>query len=167
MLLKRAGIKKIGLIGGRRERLALAEKFGASFCVNYHDVGEHLLEKIKELEGEEMYTDFIEASGSGHVMDTLFKLASTGSRILTIGDYREELAHFKWEEIVHKELEIIGSNASSEAWEDAVKLVLANDLPIEDIITHSFFIEDFEEAMNVAAKREFKAIKVLLSWKKL
>ena len=166
MILKREGVKNIGLIGGRKERLELAEKLGASFCVNYHDAGEGLLEKIREAGEDQKYTNFIEATGSGHAIDILFELASTASRILIIGDYGEELAHFKWEVVVHKELEIIGSNASAEAWEDAIELALSNNMPIEDIISHSFFIEDFAEAMKVARGRDFKAIKVLLNWKK-
>ena len=164
MLLKRDGVRRTGVIGGRKERLELARKLGASFCVNYHEAGNDLTTMIKNTAEIAEYPNLIEASGSENAMASLFALTSPFSRILVIGDYGEQFSHFKWLEVVHKELEIIGSNASAGAWEEAVELAVSENLPLEELITHSFPVEDFKNAVNAARKREFQAIKVLLKW---
>lgn len=159
ILLKKAGVQTIGLIGKRPKRLDLAKKLGASFCINFDDT-----KKAIKKQKQAHFFNFIEASGSGEALDTLFELTSLGSRILLLGDYGEQSANLNWLEVIHKELTIIGSNASAGAWSEATDLIQSKDLLFEKLITHNFPADEFCKAVNTARKPEFNAIKVLLHW---
>ena len=50
-----------------------------------------------------------------------------------VGDYDKLMADFSWLSFLHRELEIISSNASSEAWDDAVALVMEKKISLSPL----------------------------------
>jgi threonine dehydrogenase-like Zn-dependent dehydrogenase len=96
-------------------------------------------------------------------MDAALELASAGGRILVIGDYADARAGFPWNRLLHRELELIGSNASAGAWPEAVKLVVRREIPLERLVTHRLPARRFSEAMELARSCR-EAIKVVLCW---
>lgn len=162
MLLKNAGVKRISLVGGRPARLSLAEELGASATLNYHDAGTDLADAIKTKLGKE-FTNIIEASGSAAALQVSLDVAAETGKILLIGDYAENRAGFRWNLMLHRQLELIGSNASAGAWGDAVELAKSGRLPLERLITHRLPASDFNKGMNLV-KDSWDAIKVVLEW---
>jgi len=162
MLLKDVGVKRISLVGGRPARLSLAEELGASATLNYHDAGTDLADAIKTKLGKE-FTNIIEASGSAAALQVSLDVAAETGKILLIGDYAENRAGFRWNLMLHRQLELIGSNASAGAWGDAVELAKSGRLPLERLITHRLPASDFNKGMNLV-KDSWDAIKVVLEW---
>ncbi|MFB3893923.1 MAG: zinc-binding dehydrogenase [Phycisphaerae bacterium] len=127
-LLMTAILRTGVLVGGRQHRLMLARELGADSTINYHDLtpgnpadGIRRARRGVFPEMAEFQT-IIEASGSDAAMQASLDLAAVGARVLVIGDYGAARAGFPWNRILHRELELIGSNASAGAWGEAVAL---------------------------------------------
>jgi 2-desacetyl-2-hydroxyethyl bacteriochlorophyllide A dehydrogenase len=158
LLLKRAGVEEVALVGGRPFRIELARQLGAAPTLDYRDT-----EAIMGLSKGD-YPNIVEASGSEQAMRTAFSLAPHGGHVLVMGDYGPSTAHFSWNDLLHREIELIGSNASAGAWEQAVHLAVSGDLPLERIATHRFPIRRYEDAFNLARNGDAPAIRILLDW---
>ena len=161
LVLKRAGVAEVALVGGRPFRLELARQLGAVPALDYRDEAAILgLSKVD-------YPNIVEASGAEQAMRTAFARAPHGGHVLALGDYGSGTACFTWNDLQHREIELIGSNASAGAWEQAVRLAVSGELPLERIATHRFPIQQYQEAFNLARDRQANApvVRILLDWK--
>lgn len=163
LLLRRAGVERIVIVGGRTTRLALACQLGAATAVNYHQVGDNLIPAIMQLEGQP-FPNVIEASGSLRAVHATLEVAAPGAHILILGDYGESRSDFYWNHLLHRELELIGSNASAGAWSEAVHLAMNNELPLQRLVTHRLPAERFAEGIELVQSRRDDVIKVVLEW---
>ena len=162
MLLRGAGPAEVCLVGGRPNRLALAREFGAAATLNYHEMEGDLAPAIRERLGRRFPLVF-EASGSARAMQASLDVAAPGGRILMLGDYGQARADIPWNHLLHNELELIGSNASAEAWPEAVRLAVEDRIPLDRLITHRLPAARGPEAVELArANRD--AIKVAMEW---
>ena len=162
-LLARHGVEQLGLVGGRPARLALAQELGARQVFNYRDAEGDLAGALGRTFGRRFPT-VIEASGSAASMAAALDLVDKGGRVLVIGDYAEARAGFAWNELLHAEWTLVGSNASADAWPEAVRLA-RDGFPLERLVTHRFPAEQFEAAV-AAARSCREAIKVVITWTK-
>lgn len=162
LLLKRAGVGRIMVVGGRENRLALAKELGAEQIFNYHHFGAQGMELLHET----MHCSFpnvIEASGAAAAMNTAIKLASKQGKVLVIGDYKKAQAGFLWNHLLHAELELIGSNASAQSWPEAVQTAITIQKDFAKLISGEWPIEKFEDAFD-AVKHNREVIKAILRW---
>ena len=163
MLLKRGGTKQLIIVGGRENRLKLAQKLGATHTFNYHDLGSEISSAIRQ-ELKHGFNTVIEASGNDRAFHDAVELANLDCRILIVGDYKEGVARFKLNTMIHKELRIIGSNASAGAWVEAVELAVKEDFPLEKLITHKFPAVQYEQGFKLMHSRNSEVLKVILEW---
>jgi 2-desacetyl-2-hydroxyethyl bacteriochlorophyllide A dehydrogenase len=163
LLLKQLGVEQVALVGGFAYRLALAEKLGASPVIDFHHLGADSKTELNRLTGKTFSTIF-EASGSGSALQMAMREAGHGAQILVLGDYGGDRADFLWNDLLHQEFELIGSNASAGAWSEAVRLAVTGRLPMDRLVTHRFPIERFEEGFELAANQKNACVKVLLEW---
>ncbi len=156
MLMAKKGVKRLFLIGGRDYRLDLARQFGVCTAFNYH---RDSLENIKE-----RFSTIIEASGSAAAMKTAFNLIASCGKILVLGDFKDARADFPWNDVLHKEIEMIGSNASAGAWPEAVRIAVEGRLPLEKLVTHRIPAADFAKGIDLMKSRRGDVIKVVMEW---
>jgi threonine dehydrogenase-like Zn-dependent dehydrogenase len=104
----------------------------------------------------------IEASGSAAAMAEAMQCAARDARILVIGDYGDARAGFRWNDLLHRELTLIGSAASAGAWDEAVRIAQQGRLPLDKLISHHLPAERFAEAIELAKSRD--AVKVVMEW---
>jgi len=161
-LLRTESVETVALIGGREPRLALAKEFGATAVFNYHDVDD-LAEAIKKLPGSP-FPNIIEATGSASALKMSMDVAATGGKILLLGDYAESRADFPWNQVLHRELELIGSNASAGAWSRAVYLAVSGRIPLGRLITRRLPASSGAEGVELTEKSR-DVIKVVLDWR--
>jgi L-iditol 2-dehydrogenase len=160
MLLRHAGAEAVTVVGGRQGRLALAAKLGAADAVNYLDAGESLTERL----GGQAFPLIIEATGSAQSIGNALRLAERGGKLLLLGDYRESRADFRWNQIIHQELTLLGSNASAGAWPEAVGLAVSGGLPLGTLVTHRFPASAFADAFALVRGQQHDVVKVVLEW---
>jgi threonine dehydrogenase-like Zn-dependent dehydrogenase len=84
--------------------------------------------------------------------------------VLILGDYEEARADFPWNEILHRELALIGSNAGTGAWDQAAGWIRGGDSLLAKLVTHRFRAESFQDALATVRDRASGAIKVVLEW---
>jgi threonine dehydrogenase-like Zn-dependent dehydrogenase len=157
MLLKKQGVQRLMLVGGRAARLDLAGKLGATEVLNYHEcagLGEALSAE---------WPNVVEASGSAAALQAAMDVATLGGKILVIGDYGQSRAEFPWNRLLHKELELIGSNASAEAWPEAVDLAVSGAVPLGTLVSRTFPASDFAAALETA-RHSRELVKVVMTW---
>jgi threonine dehydrogenase-like Zn-dependent dehydrogenase len=159
MMLRREGVREVVLVGGRDERLALARELGAHRTLNYHGLRGGLAGSIAQ-----RFPNVIEASGSSTAMDASIELAAAAGKVLVVGDYGEGRAGFRWNRVLHREIELIGSNASAGAWPEAVRLALDAAFPLGRLVTHRLPASRFAEGIELVRSRAAGVVKVVLEW---
>jgi len=163
MLLRRAGVAPIVQVGGRPERLTLAAELGADLTLNYHTAGESLSAAIASTCGRN-FPNIIEASGQPNALAAGLALTAPDGRILLVGDYGSARADFRWNDILLRELHLVGSNASHGAWPEAVRLATTCALPLARLITHRLPMAHFADALAMLQQRRPCVVKIVLEW---
>ncbi|HOX36652.1 MAG TPA: zinc-binding dehydrogenase [Candidatus Brocadiia bacterium] len=177
MLLRRSGAREITLIGGRNDRLALAGRLGAGTVLNYHDLGSPMENEIARLASSHAsparkpgetgalghWPSIIEVSGSAAAIRAAMNLVSQCGRILVVGDYAHARADFAWNNLLHREIQLIGSNASAGAWPEAARLAVGG-LSLARLVTHRLPAAQFARGIELLISRSEGTIKVVLEW---
>lgn len=151
MLLADLGCRNLLCVGGRKPRLALAGQLGATRVFDYH-----------ESRPRGRFPLIFEASGSPQAMETALDHVEHLGTVVLIGDYGAAKASFEWNALLHREATLVGSNASSGAWPEAVRLAVR--LPLGRLVTHRFPPERFPEAFALMRSRDPSVMKILFGW---
>jgi threonine dehydrogenase-like Zn-dependent dehydrogenase len=162
LLLRGENVAQIILVGGRSKRLNLARQFGATAVVNYHETQGNLAAAVAALPGAP-FPHVVEASGSPAAMHASLDVADQGGKILVIGDYGDGRADFPWNRLLHRELELIGSNASAGAWTRAVELAVGGQIPLESLVSLRLPAASGVEAVQLVRESR-DLVKVVLEW---
>jgi alcohol dehydrogenase len=161
ILLRHLGVERIAMIGGRTGRLALARSLGANATFNFIRSGTDLIPSVQQqMNGP--FRAIVETSGSEIGLRTALQLITRGGQIILVGDYGRARADFPWNLMIHRELELVGSNASAGAWAEAV--LLAQRLPLDRLISHRFPAVRFAEAFALVRGQGDNVVKVILEW---
>lgn len=162
LLLRARQTEEIVLAGGRPGRLELARQLGASRVINYHEAGADLAQAIAGPD-RRRYPNVIEASGSRSGIQAALDVVAREGKLVLIGDYGSARADLPWNDLLHRELELIGSNASAQAWPEAVRLAISGQLPLERLVSRRLAAASFETALNLA-RHSREMVKVVLEW---
>lgn len=162
-LLARKRENEVFLVGGRPERLTLARELGAAATLDYHQAVDHLPEAIlSSFPGA--FPAIAEVSGASKALDTALELAAPEGTILVLGDYAEARAGFVWNHLLHREITLVGSNASAGAWPEAVQIALEREIPLDRLITHRFPPEKCPDAVEMIQGSQQGLIKAIIQW---
>jgi len=163
MLLRRAGVEDVLLVGGRSQRLALARELGAKQVLNYHEASGDLAAAVRQAGGGQ-FPNVVEASGSAAAIQAGLDTVTRCGRILVLGDYHGARAGFAWNHLLLQEIELIGSNASAGAWPEAVRLATEGQLPLARLVTHRLPAARFAEGVELMRSHQADVVKVVLEW---
>lgn len=140
------------------DKLALAIKAGADLVINI--TKEDAVAKVKELTDGYGADVYIEATGHPSAV-------SQGLNILRkLGTYVEysvfgSNASVDWSIISDdKELNVLGAHLGPHCWPAAIKLLESGKLPMDEICTHQFPLDRFQEALDLVADSEGGSVKV-------
>jgi threonine dehydrogenase-like Zn-dependent dehydrogenase len=161
-LLHHHGFGQICLVGGRPKRLKAAGELGADITLNYHELGDDLENYLASL-SPSGFPNVIEASGSGSAIQICLNVTARGGKVLIAGEYGKSCADFPWNRILLRELELIGTVASANAWDEAVLLAKEGNIPYSKLISHTVPAAEFERGIELA-RNSPDAIKVVLVW---
>jgi threonine dehydrogenase-like Zn-dependent dehydrogenase len=162
-LLARSSASDITLVGGREQRLALAREFGARRTLNYHEFSGDLATAIRSA-APSAFPTVVEATGSAAAVPVAFELVAREGKLLILGDYGHSRADFQWNEILHREITLLGSNASAGAWPRAVRLATTGQVRLDKLITHRLAAQQFQHGIDLTRGRRGDVVKVILEW---
>jgi 2-desacetyl-2-hydroxyethyl bacteriochlorophyllide A dehydrogenase len=163
-LIKNTQSRQVVFVGGRQSRLQLAQEIGADKIFNYHEMGSDLATSLRQAAGRK-FPSIIEAAGSASALEASMQLIERCGRLLLVGEYGHSKAGFPWSQLLIDELELIGSNASADAWPEAVRLAVEGVIPLRKLITHVLPPEDFQQAIELT-RTDRNMIKVVMEWEK-
>ncbi|HDR15371.1 MAG TPA: hypothetical protein ENN79_07830 [Desulfobacteraceae bacterium] len=159
-LLKLENVRNIVCVGGRPARLEMPLSLGADRIVNYHDDAKGVSEAL----GKASFKTVVEASGTASGIKTGLDCAAREGKVLAIGDYGATRADFPWNNLLHNELKLIGSNAGTDAWDEAVSLAVSGKVPLKRLISASFPASHFAHALRTVSESR-EAVKIVLDWR--
>ena len=143
----------------RQKRMDMAMKCGADMVLNPLEV--NVADKIRELTDGYGCDVYIEASGSEKsVLQGMDAIRFCG-RYVQFGVFPKAIT-VDWNDIGDgKEIEIYGAHLAPYCYEPVMKGMIDGSIYTDGLISHSFKMEDWEEAFEVAEKDQ-DAFKVML-----
>lgn len=163
MLLRRSGVEQVVMIGGRTGRLSLARDLGAIATFNFVELGSGLLPAIQQQFGADFF-HIVETSGTASGVSNSLHLIGRGGQLVLLGSYGTARADFPWNIMIRREIQMMGSNASADAWDEAVRMAVQGELPLSRLITHKFRAIDFQDAFALVHNEREDVVKVVLEW---
>jgi L-iditol 2-dehydrogenase len=136
-------------------RLKLAEKYGASVCVNARE--EDVAKRVKEItkRGSDVV---VEAAGTrGTVEQTPFLVRKAG-KVALVGEFAGYLNLEDADEAV-----FFTTYISPVEYPLAVELIAEKTVDVKGLITHRFSLADFEKALQTANNPAEKPLKVVVT----
>jgi threonine 3-dehydrogenase len=157
------GAERIIAIDINDKRLEIADQMGATHLLNPNDVA--VTDKIHSLTDGNGAGVVIEASGDIDALHMAFEYIRIGGKIFTIGHPTKPLNIDISTQITLREVSVRGLFGRElwKTWEIAESLILLKALDPTPIVTHTFSLEDFNEAFKVAESGEGCKIVFLLS----
>jgi 2-desacetyl-2-hydroxyethyl bacteriochlorophyllide A dehydrogenase len=153
-----AGAAEVWQADLRLERLALARRLGATGTLDLSTAS-----LAAALENVKIEPDVImECSGNPKAFAQAIKAVRPGGRVGVLGYYGDELAEVRPSDIMMRDLEVLGSVCPTGAWDAALALMADGRVNTEAVITHTFPLERFAEAYEIARHGTDGAVKVML-----
>ncbi|MCI4439294.1 zinc-dependent alcohol dehydrogenase family protein [archaeon] len=143
------------------DRLKLAKELGATYTINFkeQDPKSFVYEKTEGI-GVDVS---IECVGSSAAIETAFRLARRGGKLLIFGVAPEhDVWHVKPFELYDKEISIFTSYRSPYTFQRAVEVASSGKIKLKPIISHIYSLDEAPKAFNELASRKKGMIKVLL-----
>jgi 2-desacetyl-2-hydroxyethyl bacteriochlorophyllide A dehydrogenase len=153
-----AGAAEVWQADLRPERLDAARRLGATGILDL-SMGS-LLEALRQARVEPDVV--MECSGSPRAFAQALKAVRPGGRVGVLGYYADELAEIRPSDIMMRDLEVLGAVCPTGAWDAAVALIADGRVDTEAVITHTFPLDRFAEAYDIARRGTGGAIKVML-----
>ena len=149
------------IVVGRGARLQAANKLGADETINFEE--EDPVTRVRDLTAGLGVDEVFECSGAKGTFNQAVRMVRKGGKIALLGvppEHVMEELPFKY--IVHNEIAIFGSRANPNVSRKIISLVSSGQLVIKDLITHSYPLEDFAQALETFVNRREGAIKVVI-----
>jgi L-idonate 5-dehydrogenase len=140
------------------ERRNTALECGVDIAIDAAD--KNLKAKIKEITGDGFDVIF-EASGAGPALVQAFDMIRPGGTIVQIGTLNIEAIPLPANQIMVKEINLIGSFRYGNVFEEAIRLVESDKINLSPFITGVFPLKDITKAMHLAADKK-QTLKVQL-----
>jgi alcohol dehydrogenase len=133
------------------ERLELARLFGADHTVNVEAQDPGAL--VRELTDGEMADVAVDVSGSPRALATSLELVREQGTVVCAGlTGKETLTPLLFDQVIWKELRLQGVfTKGSDAVADAIRLIESRKYPLERMLTHTFPLEQAEQAIRAIA----------------
>jgi L-iditol 2-dehydrogenase len=149
------------IVVGRGARLQAAGQLGADYTINFEE--KDPVTKVRDLTAGLGADEVFECSGSKGTFNQAVRMVRKGGKVALLGvppDQVVEELPFKY--IVHNEIAIFGSRANPNVSSKIISLLGSGQLTVKDLITHTYPLEDFSQALDTFVNRREGAIKVVL-----
>lgn len=145
------GANEIILIGTNKDekRLEIGRIFGAKHDIIVGEVD--IFEKVKEITEGEFADIVVCCVGSPNAIETGLNLVKPLGKFVLVGLTGNKKTDLQTDKIVTNELQILGGLGQSWNVESAVKIIESGKYPVDKIVTHTFHLEEADEALRTSA----------------
>lgn len=151
-VVRTMGVRNIIAVDGDEKRLAMAEKLGAAYTVNF--MKEDSLARIMEITGKGAEMAF-QCTGSPKAASMIWKYVRRGGSMCELGFFVDngDTTYNPHQDICNKEIKVTGSWTYQAAdWIQAtefLKEAQKDGLPVEELLTHKYALADINEGMEM------------------
>ena len=163
LLLRRAGVSDVFMVGGRPARLGLARQLGARGTLNYHETEGDPADEIREAWGGS-FGGVVETSGSAAALTCGLEVTGKSGHVLMLGDYGPGKAELALHHFLVNDLELTASNASEGAWDEAVEIAVSQEVPLGRLVTHTVSPSGFEAGIDLTRSGRDGVMRVVIDW---
>jgi L-iditol 2-dehydrogenase len=159
-LAKALGAARVIMVG-RGARLEKAGRMGAERLIDIR--AQEPVEAVRKATGGLGVDLAVECSGAQGTLAQCVGMVRKGGRVVLLGvppDHVREELPFKY--IVHNEITIHGSRANPNVAAKVLELLSAGRLAVKDLITHTYALAEFAQALETFEQRRDGAIKVVV-----
>jgi L-iditol 2-dehydrogenase len=160
-VLRTIGIENILAVDGDNQRLKMAQRLGAKYTFNFKDFGkfDDMLAGIHKISGGGVDFAF-QCTGVPSAASSIYKMIRRGGGLCEVGFFVDNgdatiNPHF---DLCQKEITLVGSWVYTftdyATTLDFIRRAKGIGLPIEELVTHDFALEDLNEAMHVNMRLE-------------
>ncbi|WP_347553034.1 alcohol dehydrogenase catalytic domain-containing protein (plasmid) [Pseudalkalibacillus hwajinpoensis] len=156
---KKAGADTLVVLDLQDSRLELAKKFGADLVLNPSKVDvEKEIKALTEGYGCDVY---IEATGHPKSVEQGLNSIRKLGRFVEFSVFKDPVT-VDWSIISdRKELDILGSHLGPYCYELVIKAIANGDMPTENVVTHRFPLEEFQQGFELMKKGD-QSLKIIL-----
>jgi 2-desacetyl-2-hydroxyethyl bacteriochlorophyllide A dehydrogenase len=142
-----------------RPKLELAKRLGADMVVNPRD--ENLREIALDVTDGHGFDVVIEVSGSMSALEDALDIAAFTGRIVFVGTYQTPTKG-PLMQMITKELSLIGVRGSPHVYPETVDMMARGLIDTRPVISHTFALDQYAEAFEIAENGGPDVLKVLL-----
>ena len=140
-------------------KLDLARKLGADVAVNARD--EDVLERAMEVTDGHGFDVVIEASGAMSALEQSLDIAAYAGRVMMVGSYNTH-PDGTLMQMINKEITMVGLRGSPHVYPETLDLMARGIIDTRPVISHTFRLDQYAEAFDVAERGGPNVLKVLL-----
>lgn len=131
------------------------------------DVREAHLERLRPLgvrqpRADEVFDFVLEAAGSPTSLSDAIGRLGPGGRLVTLG-LSGASTELRFDDVVINDQEILGSIGSPGVWDEVISLIESGTIRPSALVTNTFELERFDDAIELLSRREYGTGKVLIS----
>ena len=158
---KAMGAGKIIAIARNDKHLQRAKGFGADIVIN---TTEENPEEVIMRETKGLGADLvIDATGAGKIISIMTHVIRRAGRIILYGLPSEDVKiDYPVKDIIMNQLEVYGAIGNPSVWEPLLEMAAAKVIRLKEMITHSFPLEEIEEAFACLEKPEENVLKAVI-----
>jgi len=162
-LLKLRGAARVVVVdtGRVRKKLELAKQFGAEEIItsNRNSLAEEVMRSTCGI-GADLV---IEASGDPNAIALGARLLRMGGRLIVYATYERLLENLDPNQIIQKELDILGSFGSTgSTYATAINLIASKRVELKSMITHLFLLTQITKCFEVMDKKLQPVVKAVI-----
>lgn len=113
-------------------------------------------------EKAESFDVVIDCAGTSQSTRHALQAVRPCGRLLLYGVYEHEIDRLDMNQIVLRDLMVLGAQSDRNGWKDVIDLVTGGTLNLKSLITHRFPLEDGPRAYDLVRNREDAVIKAVL-----
>jgi L-iditol 2-dehydrogenase len=161
MIVKRSGATMV-TTDAMPYRRNLSERLGASVSADPRDSS--LMERVMDMTGGRGADAVIIAASAPGIVEQAVKYSRPGSRILLFAQTsHQERIEVSGADICVGERTLFGSySASIDLQEESANLVFSGTLPVEDLISHRFPLDQIRLGIELALHPEPQSLKIMV-----
>lgn len=164
-LVRRARPERILAVSRRREGLEMAERLGADEVLTYAD---DVVGRVGALTDGRMADAVIEVTGKQVPLDLAAELTRVRGRLIIAGYHQDAPRQINLQLWNWRGIDVVNAHERDPAiytsgMEEAVRLMVADELSVEPLISHTYSLREINRAFDAASTRPkgfFKAVLV-------
>lgn len=161
LALRLEGDKKVFVTDKIEDRLAVANKAGASWVGNPDLID--IVEEIKKIEPDQLDAVF-ECCGEQEALDQSIELLKPGGKLIIIGIPEPNEITFNVNKIRRKEISIHNVRRQNNCTQKAIDLVASGKINVDFMATHNFKLKDAPLAFEIVEDYRDGVIKAMIDF---